>query len=106
MIHKVVKSDTLLKIAAKYQTTVPEIVKLNPIIKDPGHIEIGWDLKIPITKPAPVRYAKHTVAPGETLSKISKLYNTTVPDIVKANPGIKDPNLIRPGAVYRVPDNR
>lgn len=106
MVHKVEKGDTLLKIATKYKTTATEIIKLNPIIKDPGHIEIGWELKIPLTKPTPSKYTNHTVAPGETLAKIAKLYQTTVTDIVKANPSIKDPNLIRPGAVYRVPDNR
>ena len=42
MVHKVVKGDTLLNIAAKYKTTPQEIMKLNPIVKDKSHIEIGW----------------------------------------------------------------
>ncbi len=49
MVYKVVKGDTLLKIAATHKTTPADIMKLNPIIKDPGHIEIGWELKMPDT---------------------------------------------------------
>ena len=106
MDHLVVKGDTLLKIAAKYKTTPQEIMKLNPAIKDASHIEIGWKLKIPATKPAPSKYASYTVLPGDTLSKIAKAFKTTVEDIVKANPIIKDPNLIHVGTVLKVPDYR
>lgn len=106
MVHNVVKGDTLLKIAAKYKTTSQEIMKLNPMIKDESHIEIGWALKIPVTKPAPSKYASYTVVPGDTLSKIAKMFGTTVADITKANPSIKDPNLIHVGTVLKVPDYR
>lgn len=106
MVHQVVKGDTLLKIAAKYKTTPAELLKLNPMIKDASHIEIGWSLKIPVTKPAPSKYASYTVLPGDTLSKIAKGFKTTVEDIVKANPSIQNPNLIHVGTVLKVPDNR
>lgn len=104
MVYKVVKGDTLLKIAATHKTTPADIMKLNPIIKDPSHIEIGWELKMPDTKP--VKYVSYTVVAGDTLAKIAKLYKTTVAAIVAANPAIKDPNLIRTGMVLKVPDNR
>ena len=106
MVHQVIKGDTLLKIAAKYKTTPEELMKLNPRIKDASHIEIGWSLEIPVAKPAPSKYASYTVQPGDTLSKIAKVYKTTVEDIVKANPTIKNPNLIHVGAVLKVPDYR
>lgn len=106
MDHLVAKGDTLLKIAAKYKTTPQEIMKLNPQIKDVSHIEIGWKLKIPATKPAPSKYASYTVLPGDNLSKIAKMFKTTVADIQKANPSIKDPNLIHVGTVLKVPDYR
>ena len=106
MVHKVVKGDTLLKIAATYKTTPQEIMKLNPQIKDASHIEIGWSLKIPVVKPAPSKYASYTVQPGDTLSKIAKGFKTTVEDIVKANPSIQNPNLIHVGTVLKVPDYR
>lgn len=106
MVHQVEKGDTLLKIAAKYKTTPQEIMKLNPTIKDASHIEIGWSLKIPVVKPEPSKYASYTVKSGDTLSKIAKMFQTTVEDIVKANPAIKDPNLIHVGTVLKVPDYR
>ncbi len=104
MVHKVVKGDNLIKIAAKYKTTPTDIMKLNPIIKDPGHIEIGWELKIPESKP--VKYVSYTVVAGDKLASIAKAFKTTVAAIVAANPTIKDPNLIRTGSVLKVPDNR
>lgn len=104
MVHKVVKNDTLLKIAAKYKTTPQEIMKLNPIIKDPGHIEIGWELKIPLAKPAKI--IEYTVQAGDNLTRISKMYNTTIDEIVSMNPSITNPNLIRTNSVIKVPDRK
>ena len=106
MVHKVVKGDTLLKIAAKYKTTPQEIVKLNPAIKDPSHIEIGWELKIPATKPAPSKVVTYTVLAGDNLTKISKKYNTTIEEIVSMNPSITNPNLVRTGTIIKVADRR
>ena len=106
MVHKVVKGDTLLKIAAKYKTTPQEIVKLNPIVKDPSHIEIGWELKIPAQKPPLHKVIDYTVLAGDNLTRISKMYNTTIDEIVSMNASITNPNLVRTGTVIKVPDRR
>ncbi len=105
MVHKVVKNDTLLKIAAKYKTTPQEIMKLNPIIKDASHIEIGWELKIPDAKHPP-KVVEYTVLAGDNLTRISKMFNTTIEEIVSMNPSITNPNLVRTNAVIKVPDRR
>ena len=104
MVHQVEKGDTLLKIAAKYKTTPQEIMKLNPAIKDPAHIEIGWELKLPAAKPAKV--VEYKVLAGDNLTRIAKMYNTTIEEIVSMNPSITNPNLIRTGTVIKVPDRR
>ena len=104
MVHKVVKGDTLLKIAATYKTTPQEIMKLNPIVKDKSHIEIGWELKIPTVKPAKI--IDYTVLAGDNLTRISKMYNTTIEEIVSLNPSITNPNLIRTNTILKVPDRR
>lgn len=44
--YTVVSGDTLSEIAAKYNTTVDAIVKLNPIVKNPDKISVGWELVI------------------------------------------------------------
>ncbi len=43
----------------------------------------------------------HTVAPGETLSSIASLYNTTVDVLKSLNSGLTD--LIQPGQVINLP---
>ena len=105
MVHKVVKGDTLLKIAAMYKTTPQEVMKLNPNVKDASHIEIGWELKIPALKP-PAKVVEYAVQAGDNLTRISKMYNTTIDEIVSMNPSITNPNLIRTGSVIKVPDRR
>jgi len=46
IVHKVKLGDNLSKIAKKYGTTVEDIMKNNPIIKNPNIIIVGWELKI------------------------------------------------------------
>ncbi len=106
MVHQVVKGDTLLKIAAKYKTTPQEIMKLNPAIKDPAHIEIGWELKLPAKKPAPSKIVEYKVLAGDNLTRISKMFRTTIDEIVSLNPSITNPNLVRTGTIIKVPDRR
>ena len=106
MVHLVEKGDTLLKIAAKYKTTPQEIMKLNPAIKDAAHIEIGWELKIPVKKPAPSKIVDYKVLAGDSLTRIAKMYNTTIDEIVSMNPSITNPNLIRTNTVIKVADRR
>ena len=45
--YKIQKGDTLGKIAQAKNTTVEEILKLNPKIKNPNKISIGMKLKLP-----------------------------------------------------------
>jgi LysM repeat protein len=45
-----------------------------------------------------------TVQPGDTLSAIARLCETTVSALVAANPVITNPNLIFPGQVLQLPD--
>lgn len=48
----------------------------------------------------------YTVVRGDTLRKIANRFNTTVAAIVAANPVIKDPNLIYPGQVFKIPTGK
>jgi LysM repeat protein len=45
----------------------------------------------------------YTVKAGDTLTSIARRYGTTVAALVKANPQIKNPDLIRVGEVIKIP---
>lgn len=44
----------------------------------------------------------HKVAPGDALSRVARRYGTTVGEISRLN-GVKNPNMIRPGQVLKLP---
>ena len=45
--YQVKPDDALSFIACRYGTTVETLLKLNPIIKNPDLIRVGWILKVP-----------------------------------------------------------
>ena len=100
--YTVKKGDTLSHIAKRFGTTVNELVRLNNI-KNPNLIYPGQKLKINGSVTNTKSTAQYyTVKKGDTLSHIAKRYNTTVKNLVKLNPSIKNPNLIFPGQRIRV----
>ena len=50
-LYTIQKGDNLTRLAKKFGTTVPELLKLNPDIKNPNLIITGKDLKIPSGNP-------------------------------------------------------
>ena len=95
--YTVVRGDTLSKIAAKYGTTVDNLVKINKI-KNPNLINVGQKIVI---KPEEVQGQYYTVKSGDTLYGIAQKYGTSVTKLVSLN-NIKDPNLIYVGQKLRV----
>lgn len=91
------RGDTLRKIAARYDTTVDILLKLNPQIKNPNVIYVGQRITLPAAA------SSYTVQRGDTLRLIAARFDTTVDALLKLNPQIKDPNLIYVGQVIRVP---
>lgn len=58
----------------------------------------------PKPKPKPKPKTKSvTIARGDTLSALAKKYHTTVANLMKLNPSIKNPNLIYAGNKLNVP---
>src|SRR5690606_35340382 len=47
---------------------------------------------------------QHTVSKGDNLTKLAKKYKTSVDDLMKWNPNIKDKNKIFSGSVLNVTD--
>jgi LysM domain len=58
----------------------------------------------PVPKPKPKAKTKTiTIARGDTLSALARKYHTTVANLMKLNPSIKNPNLIYAGNKLKVP---
>ena len=89
--------DTLSGIAARFGTTVAELVSLNNI-SDPNLIYVGRVLKIPSSGNSSRTY---TVQEGDTLSSIATKFGTTVVNLVSLN-NISNANLIYVGQVLYV----
>jgi LysM repeat protein len=63
----------------------------------------GAPKKTDVTPIDPGNGVDYTVKQGDTLSAIAKRYGTTVAALLKANPNITNPNLIKVGQVIRIP---
>lgn len=102
--------DTLIAIAAIYNTTYQTLAQLNNIV-NPNLIYPGQALKVPGTsqpastatpQPSTQQPSTHTVQAGENLFRISLRYNVTLDALARAN-GIYNVHLIFPGQVLVIP---
>jgi LysM repeat protein len=108
--HTVNKGQTLYSISKLYNTTVEEIVKMNP--ESAVTISVGQQLRIPRSTQAkaPKTVIKrnddgqiyHTIQSGETLYRLGKLYGIAPQEICDANPGLSTSNF-RVGETIRIP---
>ena len=98
-LHTIARGENLTSIAATYNVSVADIVRLNP--GSDRLIKAGETLRIPQSKDnnGP-QY--HTIRPGETLYGLMKRYDVTVEAICKANPGLSESNF-RSGQVIIIP---
>jgi LysM repeat protein len=94
--YYVKRGDTLKIIAARFNTTVDAILKLNTGITNPNLIYVGQA----ITLPAGI--STYIVQKGDTLRIIANKFGTTVDNLLALNPGIKNANLIYVGQVLRI----
>ena len=108
-IHTVSKGQTLYSISRMYQTTVQELIDLNPSCIE--QISIGQKLRIRQkqaehdTQSSKDSVIYHTIKSGETLYRLGKMYNITPQEICLANPGLSISNF-RSGEVIMIPLSR
>jgi peptidoglycan DL-endopeptidase LytF len=95
-VYYAVQGDTLRKIAAKFNTSVDVILKLNPQITNPNLIYVGQAVTVPAVA------SNYTVQRGDTLRIIANKFGTTVNALLALNPKITNPNVIYVGQVIRV----
>lgn len=107
-IHTVSKGQTIYSISRMYNTTVKEIIDLNPECVN-NKIAVGQKIKIKQNvnnttgdNIAGNKELYHTIQPGETLYRLGKMYNITPQDICTANPGLSISNF-KAGEVILIP---
>ena len=105
-IHTVSKGETLYSISTMYHITTGDVVALNP--GSDITLQVGASLKIPqVTSVQPVAdnsnvLCYHTIKEGETLYRLTQIYNIPAKVICDANPGLSIQNF-RPGQVVVIP---
>jgi len=96
--------DTLSHIALRCGTTVNAILRANPSITNPDLIRPGQVLILPgATLPNDRNTDYYYVQHGDTLKGIAIKFHTTVDELLRLNPQITNPNLIRVGQRLVVP---
>ena len=102
--HTVAQGQTLYSISKLYNTTVDEIIKFNPGSAE--KLSIGQKLIIPGGSKETAKENKntktHTIQPGETLYRLSKMYGITTEELCAANPGLSINNF-RAGETIVIP---
>jgi LysM repeat protein len=107
-IHIVKKNDTLFNLANKYNVELDAIIAINPQIQDPNKIDVGMKVKIP-SRPQPVEPPssehahKHIVKQGDSLWKLGKAWDIPLQTMIKANPQLKNPNVLMTGEIVYIP---
>lgn len=99
-LHTIEKGQSLYSIASMYGVTQADIIRLNPGSDD--KIYAGQTLRIPRGVANTETETYHTIAPDETLYRLTVKYNTTAKAICDANPGLSADNF-RIGQVIRIP---
>ncbi|MFT4970490.1 MAG: LysM repeat protein [Chitinophagales bacterium] len=89
ILHTVEPGQTLYFISKKYNLSIDEIRKSNPLVLDDLIIKPSQVLNIPVknvpTKIDDSNYKIHVVKTKETLFSISQIYGTKVTDLISLN---------------------
>jgi len=104
--YTVQRNDNLTEIAARFGTTVAELVRLNNIANPnliyPGQVLIIRENGGSVTPPSGA--TTYTVQRNDNLTEIANRFGTTVAELVRLN-NIANPNLIYPGQVLIIREN-
>lgn len=97
--------DVLSKIAKAHGTSVSELMKLNPQIKDKDRIYVGEKIHLPNgshTHPHSPAKKFYVIRSGDVLSRIADRFHTSVAHLMAINPQIENKNRINAGQKIRI----
>ncbi len=117
-VYVVVEGDTLSVIASRFGTDLQTLLALNPNI-DAATLLIhlgdkiiipGPNTQLPTRTPIPTgikagTLLQYTIVSGDSLEGLAARFNSTVDQILKANPTILNANDIRVGQIIKIPVN-
>jgi LysM repeat protein len=102
--HRVRFGDTLGTIAQNYDTTVSDLLALNPQLTNANLIVQDTDICISTTEtPPPLYSTNYTVTFGDSLAALAQRFGVTLRELARAN-GIGNVNLIVEGQSLTVPE--
>ena len=107
LFHTIKSGDTLFNVAKRYNTTIENILMLNPGVS-PTNFKIGEVVRIkPDTKVDDTdktdehpQFISHTVKKGEDIYDIANQYNVSADEIMNANPNV---GKIKKNTILTVP---
>jgi LysM repeat protein len=111
--HTIAPGETLEAIAARYDTTVTELIKANDLPGSGDLIHAGAILAVPQPAPAPQlappvlvsETIEHRVAPGENLTVVATAHGVDIQTLRAAN-DVGPRGMIRAGQILVVPIQR
>ena len=105
-LYVVQRGDYLASIARKCEVKLSALIAANSEIANRNLIYPGQILTIPDgNPPIPVTGGSvYLVRPGDTMRKTAALFQVTLNELVAANPGISNPNVIYAGQQIHLPE--
>jgi len=101
LVHKVRRGETLAKIAKRYGVKVKDLQNFNNI-RNVRSLQIGQNVKIPMSNKGGPEIITHVVRKGETLESIAKRYRVDVAALKTYNK-IKNARRLQIGQKLKVP---
>ncbi len=102
--YTVKKGDTLSSIASSFHTTVAVLLRANPEITNRNVISAGQVIYLPgATLKLSNGQVVYVIKSGDSMGAIARLFNTTLSELIKANPQISNPSLIFTGQRINIP---
>jgi len=101
--YTVVWGDTLTGIAAAHGISLADLEHANPQVKNPNVITVGQKLTLPHGAQKIPTVAKYKVRKGDTMTAIATAHGVSLTALERANPQVKNPNLITIGQTLTIP---